>query len=94
MNWLEPPIHNNTWIELSNYCNPDFIDNDGWNCTLNYDNGECDYGLENALEYSNYIWSGRETLFSCPECGCIDHPFFPDTSNLARSDRGNHHDRD
>ena len=76
-------------IQISNLCNPDFVDFSGWNCELYDIRNYCSVGAKQFLSYAvkneHGIW---ETGLQCPQCGCdIDgaanlNDIVADTMNL------------
>ena len=86
-----PPIFEDSTIQISDVCDPDFLDSDNWNCTLSYYEGMCGSSVWSHLYYAVKYEHGYETYLNCPECGCIGtaNPLRPYDPNEARSD--NHH---
>ena len=65
-----PSIFKDSTIQVSSVCNPDFVDSRNWNCTQNYDKGNCNDTSLNLLFNAVKNESGYETILNCPECGC------------------------
>ena len=86
-----PPIFKDSTIQISDVCDPDFLDSDNWNCTLSYQEGMCGSDVYTSLYYAVKYEHGYETYWNCPECGCngTAEELPPYDPNEARSD--NHH---
>ena len=59
-------------LEVSDSCNPDFIDASTLNCTTISEQWQCDgYYVDELLYYSTINEYGiLETALQCPQCGC------------------------
>ena len=88
-----PPIFEDSTIQISNVCDPNFLDSDNWNCTKNYEEGYCNTSVYTLLYYAVKYEHGYETVWNCPECGCdgTAKPLPPYDPNEARSDNHQGH---
>ena len=66
------------YTEISNLCNPSFVNQIGYDCNTFFDNGWCP--SSNSVPADFYIvqgvWTdnGIQTGLSCPQCGCNVNP--------------------
>ena len=66
----EPEIFKDSTIQISNVCDADFVDSEGWNCTYTYEGGFCDDTAGGYLAYAVNDGDGYKTVLNCPQCGC------------------------
>ena len=65
------------YTQISNLCNPSFVNEIGYDCNTFRDNGWCPL---NSMPAEFYIaqgvptYNGIETGLNCPECGCNVNP--------------------